>query len=165
MTIKRTAPGTWPDPYVPGHGSTAYTVKHYDLDLAYRVTPNRLEGTATLAVRTLDDVAELRLDLHRLKVTRVQVDGRPARYTQKPGYVVVRLAAPAPAGTGRTGFPHFGGGGEMGRGKGFGCSAESADGPLEGCCPGGVRYRRWWSRSPSYRQLAWIHPIWVLDQS
>ncbi|MGC5166504.1 M1 family metallopeptidase [Luteimicrobium sp. DT211] len=99
MTIRKTPAGGWPDPYVPGHGSAAYVVTHYGLELVYRVTPNRLEGTATLDVRTLVDVTELRLDLDRLKVTRVQVGGRAARYAQKAGSVVVRLAAPAPAGT------------------------------------------------------------------
>ncbi|MDT5030891.1 MAG: hypothetical protein QOC94_1062, partial [Actinoplanes sp.] len=36
------------DSYLPGHGNGGYRVLHYDLDLDYRVVPNRLAGRATV---------------------------------------------------------------------------------------------------------------------
>ncbi len=36
------------DPYLPRHGNGGYRVTHYDLDLDYRVEPNRLDGGATI---------------------------------------------------------------------------------------------------------------------
>ncbi|HEX3649587.1 MAG TPA: M1 family peptidase, partial [Pseudonocardiaceae bacterium] len=36
------------DPYLPAHGNGGYRVRHYDLDLEYRITTNRLAGRATI---------------------------------------------------------------------------------------------------------------------
>ncbi|WP_418274924.1 M1 family metallopeptidase [Isoptericola jiangsuensis] len=86
-----------PDPYVPHHGARDYVVDHYTLGLRYRVEPNRLEGRATLEVRALETVEELRLDLVGLRVGRVEVDGARARFTQRKRSVRVRLAEPLQA--------------------------------------------------------------------
>jgi hypothetical protein len=32
------------DSYLPQHGNSGYSVTHYDLDLEYKVGPNRLAG-------------------------------------------------------------------------------------------------------------------------
>ncbi|GAA1975817.1 M1 family metallopeptidase [Isoptericola halotolerans] len=87
-----------PDPYVPHHGSRDYVVDHYDLDLRYRVEPNRLEGRARLAVRALGALDELQLDLVGLRVSRVEVDGVRVRHSQRKGSVRVRLADALEAG-------------------------------------------------------------------
>ncbi len=74
---------TDPDPYLPHHGARDYVVDHYDLDLRYRVEPNRLEGVARLRVRAVEPLAQVRLDLAGLRVSRVECDGRRVRYAQK----------------------------------------------------------------------------------
>ena len=87
-----------PASYVPDHGTGEYVVDHYALDLRYRVDPNRLEGTARLAVRAVQAVDELRLDLIGLRVSRVEVE---AGGTVGPHSVVLpaaRLGAGAVAG-------------------------------------------------------------------
>ncbi|WP_407319089.1 M1 family metallopeptidase [Isoptericola halotolerans] len=89
-----------PDPYVPHHGSRDFVVDHYDLDLRYRVGPNRLEGRARLDVRAVDTLDELRLDLVGLRVARVEVDGARVRHAHRKGSVRLRLAdALQPGGT------------------------------------------------------------------
>ncbi|QAY64291.1 M1 family peptidase [Xylanimonas allomyrinae] len=89
---------TAPDRYVPTHGTCEHVVDHYALDLRYRVEPNRLEGTARLTVRALHPVEEVRLDLIGLRVTRVEVGGKPAKFTRKPRSLRVRLPRPLAAG-------------------------------------------------------------------
>lgn len=87
--MSRSAGGT--DPYVPDHGDASYSVEHYDLDLAYTPSGNRLSGKATLTCRigrTLDAIA---LDLHALKVAKVWVDAAPAKYTRRGDRLTVRL--------------------------------------------------------------------------
>ena len=81
------------DPYTPESGHDEYTVEHYDLDLDYRLGPNRLDATARLSVRTLDDVSSLKIDLVGLGVDRVRVDGRRARFRQHRHHVDVTLPA------------------------------------------------------------------------
>ena len=86
------------DRYALGHGSTAIHVEHYDLDLGYKVTTNRLAGTATLRIRAVETTAEIRLDLAALSVDKVTVTGaRLRRYHHGSGRLLVRLAEPVEA--------------------------------------------------------------------
>ncbi|CAN5573674.1 M1 family metallopeptidase [soil metagenome] len=78
------------DPYVPGHGDLTYDVTHYDLDLAYDVGPNRLEGTAFLTCVAREDTTEIRLDLHAFDVDKVMLDGRPVKYRDRRGSLTLR---------------------------------------------------------------------------
>ncbi|PZR52659.1 M1 family peptidase [Xylanimonas oleitrophica] len=87
-----------PDPYLPHHGASEHVVDHYALDLRYRVEPNRLEGVARLDVRALEEIDHVRLDLVGLRVSRVEVDGRPTKFAQKPRSLRVRLPQPLAAG-------------------------------------------------------------------
>ena len=87
-----------PDAYVPNHGSLAYVVDHYALDLRYRVEPNRLEGTARLSVRAVEACVDLRFDLIGLRVTRVEVGGRAAKFAANKRSMRVRLPRPLAAG-------------------------------------------------------------------
>ena len=98
------------DPYQPRHGSTAIQVEHYDLDLTYRPHTNRLSGTATLRLRTREEVTEISLDLVGLKVEKVSLTGaRMARYTHRAGRLVLRLGERTPAGTVVTAVVQYGG--------------------------------------------------------
>lgn len=86
------------DPYAYGHGSRAFGVEHYDLELDYRVRTNRLAGVARLRVRTREALQELALDLGPLVVQGVTVPGvGAARHRHRAGRLVVRLAAEVPA--------------------------------------------------------------------
>ncbi|MEW1955418.1 M1 family metallopeptidase [Terrabacter sp. NPDC080008] len=82
------------DPYTPERGDSRYRVEHYDLDLDYRVSSNRLGGRATLTVRALVRTDILRLDLVGLRVGKVAVDGSPAKWRHRGDALTVRLPRP-----------------------------------------------------------------------
>ncbi len=72
------------DDYLPGHGDEAYAVRHYDLELVYAVTTNRLDGSATLSVVTRERTRRLVLDLAHLDVAQVRVTGAAlAKYNER----------------------------------------------------------------------------------
>jgi len=79
-----------PDPYLPGHGNGGYRVLHYDLDLDYRVTTNRLAGKAVITARAVQSLSRFSLDLGRFRVHDLRVDGRPARFTHRTGKLRVK---------------------------------------------------------------------------
>ncbi|RJS45662.1 M1 family metallopeptidase [Nocardioides cavernaquae] len=86
-------PGT--DPYVPGHGNAAYDVEHYDLDLRYKPAGNRLDAEATLRCVALDELDNLVLDLHHLRVTRVSVAGHGVdKFAHRNDKLRIRLKSP-----------------------------------------------------------------------
>lgn len=91
-------PGS-PGGYFRKHGDVTYDVVHYDLRLGYQVEGNQLRGRAELTAVARVDVAELRLDLSGLQVTKVAVDGAAAaRYERKNGKLVIRPRRPVAAG-------------------------------------------------------------------
>jgi aminopeptidase N len=78
------------DSYFPAHGDATYDVRHYDLALEYKVDGNHLTARATVTAVALATVDRISLDLHRLTVTKVVVDGvRAGKYTHKAGRLVV----------------------------------------------------------------------------
>jgi aminopeptidase N len=88
-----------PDPYLPGSGSTAITVSHYDLDLEVKLAANRLSGRARLTARVLESVQRLELDLARLTASKVLVNGRrPKKVSHRGGKLILALAARLDAG-------------------------------------------------------------------
>ncbi|WP_344931361.1 M1 family metallopeptidase [Saccharopolyspora gregorii] len=86
------------DSYLPEHGNGGYRVEHYDLDLDYRVGPNRLSGEAVLTAVAGQALSALSLDLADLRVRRVTVDDRPAKFTHRAGKLRIRPAAPIAGG-------------------------------------------------------------------
>jgi aminopeptidase N len=82
------------DPYVPGRGNGGYDVTGYELDLAYRVGSNLLTGKARITAVATQDLSRLSLDLVGLRVQKVTVDGRPARWAQRTGKVHITPVAP-----------------------------------------------------------------------
>lgn len=79
------------DRYVPDHGDPTYDVSHYELQLDYSLESNRLSGRATIEATALADIDVLELDLYRLRVSKVSVDGSPvAKFTQRKNKLVVR---------------------------------------------------------------------------
>ncbi|MEO7449191.1 MAG: M1 family metallopeptidase [Humibacillus sp.] len=90
------------DPYTPGRGDATFEVRHYDLDLDYKVSANRLGGRARLDVVALEPLTQVRLDLVGLRASKVTVGRAATRWTQRQGHVTVTLPRPLAAGEGVT---------------------------------------------------------------
>jgi aminopeptidase N len=92
-----------PDPYMPGHGTNAYRVSRYELDLDYKLSSNRLSGRALLHAATRYPTAALVLDLVGLRATKIQLNGRKVRkFSQRAEQLVVVPDAALAAGEGFT---------------------------------------------------------------
>lgn len=88
------------DPYLPGHGDPCFAVTRYDLDIRYGLLANRMDGTAKLRVRTLNDTRRLVLDLAHLRVSKVRLRGAALkRYAQRGHRLVLTLAENLAAGS------------------------------------------------------------------
>ncbi|MFG1654382.1 M1 family metallopeptidase [Micromonospora sp. NPDC049275] len=86
------------DSYLPEHGNGGYRVRHYDLDLDYRVVTNRLGGRADITAVAVQSLSRFTLDLGRLRVQDVRVDGRPAKYLHRPNKLQIKPERPIDAG-------------------------------------------------------------------
>lgn len=86
------------DPYLPGSGNTGYRVSRYELALEYKVSSNRLSGTATITAVTVTALRQLTLDLAgTLSVAKVWVNGRPpTRFATTADKLRITLAAEVP---------------------------------------------------------------------
>ncbi|HEY4224189.1 MAG TPA: M1 family metallopeptidase [Pseudolysinimonas sp.] len=99
IAAKSIGAATAGDAYVPGHGNGGYRVSSYELDLKYRLTTNRLAGTATIHARATQLLERFSLDLVRLRVSKVRIEGhRGARFEQTPHKVIITPAAGIPEG-------------------------------------------------------------------
>lgn len=87
------------DGYLPEHGNGGYRVRHYDLDLDYRIGPNRLSATAVLTCEATQALSRLTLDFGEFRVSRVLVEGKPAKYVRRGLKLQVKPARSLPAGT------------------------------------------------------------------
>src|SRR5687767_3608992 len=87
------------DSYLPAHGNGGYRVLHYDLDLDYRVTTNRLGGKAVVTARAVHSLSRFSLDLGSFRVHDVRVDGRSAKFTHRSGKVRIKPERPIAYGT------------------------------------------------------------------
>ncbi|MGW2616614.1 M1 family metallopeptidase [Streptomyces sp. NPDC001500] len=70
------------DAYFPQLGNGGFDARHYDLSLAYDPDSDRLDGRATITARATQSLSSFDLDLQRLEVSRVEVDGRTAQFTR-----------------------------------------------------------------------------------
>lgn len=128
------------DPYLPGHGSEAYDVTHYHLELEYAVGSNLLVGNATLTLRLNRALDKLRLDLYRLKVEKLQVVGQKAvRFRQTLGHLHVSLPREVASETELTLTIRYRGNPGVIRDRaGEAGWEELTDGALTACQPGGA---------------------------
>lgn len=128
------------DPYLPGHGSETYDVTHYNLELEYAVGSNLLVGNAVLTIQLQRATDKLRIDLHRLKVEKLQVAGhRNVKFRQSPGHLHVSLPREALAGTELTlSIRYRGNPGVVKDRAGEAGWEELTDGALTACQPGGA---------------------------
>ena len=69
--------------YIPDHGDPSYGVTHYSLGLGYRVDGNHLDGVAVLSCVAHARTTAVTIDLAGLRVSRVLLDGKPARYSHR----------------------------------------------------------------------------------
>ncbi|MFC5288421.1 M1 family metallopeptidase [Actinokineospora guangxiensis] len=87
------------DDYLPRSGDSGYRVAEYDLEIDYRVGPGRLTGRARIVAVAEGQLRRLTLDLAApLRVAKVAVDGRLARYGHVGGKLTVTPARPLAAG-------------------------------------------------------------------
>ncbi|MGW7043798.1 M1 family metallopeptidase [Streptomyces avermitilis] len=71
------------DSYFPQLGNGGYDARHYDLDVAYNPDTDRLDGRTTLTARATQRLSSFDLDLQKLDVTKVEVNGRRAEFTRE----------------------------------------------------------------------------------
>ncbi|MGW7545572.1 M1 family metallopeptidase [Streptomyces sp. NPDC054770] len=77
------------DPYFPQLGNGGFDARHYDLDVAYAPDTGRLDGRTTLTARATQNLSAFDLDLQKLEVTKVEVNGRRARFTRTGDEITV----------------------------------------------------------------------------
>ncbi len=82
------------DPYFPAAGNGGYDVLHYDLTLDYTPSTRALSGRALIAATATTTLSSFSLDLRDLTVSRVTVNGLPARWTHSAGELVVTPRLP-----------------------------------------------------------------------
>jgi aminopeptidase N len=99
------------DPYLPSNGNFGYRVSRYELDLEYKVSINRLSGSATITAATLAALRTFTLDLSDvLTVNKVSVNGRrPAHFKAEGGKLHIALHDALPAGAAMTIVVRYGG--------------------------------------------------------
>ncbi|ARF57527.1 M1 family metallopeptidase [Streptomyces gilvosporeus] len=75
------APGVG-DPYFPDLGNGGFDALHYDLGVSYHPDSGRLDGRTTLTARATQNLSAFDLDLQKLTVDAVHVNGRRAHFTR-----------------------------------------------------------------------------------
>jgi aminopeptidase N len=94
-------PGTLdpPDPYYPSLGNRGYDAEHYDLAVAYDPKSGELRGDATIRAHATGALRRFDLDLIGFDVSRVTVDGKPARSSRTDTELRVRPRTPIAKGS------------------------------------------------------------------
>lgn len=77
------------DPYYPTDGNGGYDVADYDVNISYDPPSQHLDGTTTIAARATQDLDRFNLDLRKLNVRSVKVDGEPAEFSRSDGHELV----------------------------------------------------------------------------
>ncbi len=103
------APGavTSGDSYLPAHGNGGYRVRHYDLNLDYKVAPNRLSASAAITAEATQALSRASFDFADFRINRVLVDGKPAKYLKRGAKLHVTPAKSIPMGAAFTVEVHY----------------------------------------------------------
>lgn len=78
------------DPYFPKYGNGGYDVAAYDLKLRFDPKTDQLSGTATITATATQDLSSFNLDLSKLAVSAVTVDGEKAASTASGAELTVK---------------------------------------------------------------------------
>lgn len=78
------------EPFFPRSGNAGYDARHYDVHLSYRPSSATLRAATTMRAFATRRLSRFSLDLDGLKVTKVLVDGEPARFNRGRGKLKVR---------------------------------------------------------------------------
>ncbi|MFT2817871.1 M1 family metallopeptidase [Leifsonia sp. A12D58] len=98
------------DPYLPHSGNGGYLVSHYAVDLNYRVSNNRLLGTAIISATATHQLSRFSLDLTGLVAQKVRVNGvRAPRFTHNANKLIITPARPLERGERFTVTVRYGG--------------------------------------------------------
>ncbi|WP_049562481.1 M1 family metallopeptidase [Nonomuraea sp. SBT364] len=86
------------DPVYPAYGNPSIDVLHYGLELGWQPSGRSLTGTATLTVRAVERLSEIRLDFGRaLKIDEVTVGGKAVKPRHHKDDLTIPLPAPLAA--------------------------------------------------------------------
>ena len=77
------------DPFFPLAGNGGYDVKHYSLHLDYQRADNQLDATAVIVARATQGLSRFDLDLRGFEISRLNVNGIPARFTRDGQELIV----------------------------------------------------------------------------
>ncbi|MFF9782850.1 M1 family metallopeptidase [Streptomyces nigrescens] len=83
------APGVG-DSYFPGLGNGGFDALHYDLGVSYHPGSGRLDGRTKLTARATQNLSAFDLDLQKLTVDTVRVNGRRAHFGRSGDEITVR---------------------------------------------------------------------------
>lgn len=87
------------DTFFPYLGNGGYDVQHYDLQLEIDVTTDQIIGQASIQATATQNLRRFNIDLARLQVNDVQVNGSPAAFAQHLQHeLVITPAHTLPAG-------------------------------------------------------------------
>ncbi|WP_188895361.1 M1 family metallopeptidase [Microlunatus endophyticus] len=75
------------DPYYPDYGSSGYDARKYTINLNWAPKTQKLSGTTTIDARSDHELLSFYVDLV-LPVTKITVNGRPARFDREGSYDV-----------------------------------------------------------------------------
>ncbi|MEU9501236.1 M1 family metallopeptidase [Streptomyces sp. NPDC048196] len=87
------APGAG-DPYFPELGNGGFDALHYDLGVSYHPDSGRLDGRTTLTARATQSLSAFDLDLQKLTVDSVRVNGRRAHFARSGDEITVHPSFP-----------------------------------------------------------------------
>ncbi|MGW1891007.1 M1 family metallopeptidase [Streptomyces sp. NPDC002004] len=88
------------DSYFPQLGNGGFDARHYALDVAYDPDTARLDGRTTITARATQNLSSFDLDLQKLDVSSIEVNGRAARFTRTGDEI--RVTPRGPLSRGRT---------------------------------------------------------------
>ncbi len=77
------------DPYYPKDGNGGYDALDYHVSISYHPQRKHLDGDSTMTARATRNLSRFNLDLRRLRVSAVEVNGRQATFTREPEFELV----------------------------------------------------------------------------
>lgn len=87
--LAHAGPAAATDPFFPTFGNQGIDVRHYEVKLDVDPKAHCVDGQAVLQITATRRLESFSLDLSRLTVSRVKVDGVTARWRQEPGKLIV----------------------------------------------------------------------------